>query len=118
MTVVPRGLLWRRLYGAVAIAMALALWAKEQMPAHKVRAHISPFCAVGATAAARWDSLRRWSRDIRAGLLFGAVRASPPWWTHRQVARRAVETILALAPGTSLGEPLLAQVACGAERIR
>lgn len=99
--VVPRGLVPRRLYSASAIALALALWSiAEQTPA-AVRHQVSPLAIVGATAAAGWASLRRWSRGIRAGRLFPMVRALPAEATLRQVAARAATTLAAFAPGSA-----------------
>jgi len=119
MTVAPRAILWRRLYGAGAIAIALALWAAELRPAHAVRQEVSPWWPhVGYAAAAGWASLRRWAEAIRAGTLFEIVRASPSSWTSRQVARRAVETLLALAPSSPCEEGLVARAAAGAVQAR
>jgi len=97
--VVPRGLLARRLYSAGAVALALALWGVAGLAPAEVRARVSPFTIVGATAAAGWASLRRWSRAVRAGRLFPAVRALPAEASLRQVAARAATTLAASAPG-------------------
>jgi hypothetical protein len=67
--VVPRGVVCRRLYSAAAIALALALWGVKGLAAAEVRRRVSPFAIVGATAAAGWASLRRWSRAVRTGRL-------------------------------------------------
>ena len=97
--VVPRGLIRRRLYSAGAIALALALWSVAEWAPAEVRAKVSPLRIVGATAAAGWASLRRWSRSVRAGRLFPAVRALPAEASLRQVAARAATTLAAWAPG-------------------
>ena len=97
--VVPRGLLRRRLYSAGAIALALALWSVAELGPAEVRARVSPLRIVGATAAAGWASLRRWSRAVRAGGLFPVVRALPEEATLRQVAARAATTLAAYGPG-------------------
>lgn len=97
--VVPRGVLRRRLYSAGAIALALALWSVAELAPAEVRRRVSPFAVVGATAAAGWSSLRRWSRAVRAGRLFPVVRALPAEATLRQVAARAATTLAAWAPG-------------------
>lgn len=60
--VVPRGVLPRLRYGAVAIALALALWSTEGLPAAAVRARVSPFRVVGHEAQRGWRSLGRWAR--------------------------------------------------------
>jgi len=94
----PRGIAPGRLYGAGAIALALALWGCSGQPAAAVRRQVSPFTIVGATAAAGWASLRRWSRAVGAGRLFPVVRALPVEARLRQVAARAATTLAACAP--------------------
>ena len=97
--VVPRGVLRRRLYSAAAIALALALYGVAALAPREARRRVSPLRMVGATAAAGWASLRRWSRAVRAERLFPAVRALPPGASLRQVAARAATTLAAFAPG-------------------
>ncbi len=97
--VVPRGVLRRRLYSASAVALALALFGSARLAPVEVRARLSPLRIVGATAASGWASLRRWSRAVRAGRLFPAVRALPAEATLRQVAARTATTLAAYAPG-------------------
>ena len=96
-TVTPREVLAKRLFSAAAIALALAFFGVTEMALSEVRARISPWVAVGATAAAGWVSLRRWVVAVREGRLF-AVRAAPTTWTARQVAARAAMTLAARAP--------------------
>jgi hypothetical protein len=98
----PRGIAPGRLYAAGAIALALALWGCGGRPAGQVRRLVSPHAVVGATAAAGWASLRRWSKAIRAGRLFPVVRALPAEAQLRQVAARAATTLAAFAPGSGL----------------
>jgi len=97
--VVPRGIVRRRLYSASAIALALALYGAAALAPGEVRRRVSPLRIVGATAAAGWASLRRWSRAVRAGRLFPVVRALPAEATLRQVAARAATTLAAYALG-------------------
>ena len=97
--VVPRGVIYRRLYSAGAIALALALWGVTGLAPAEVRRRVSPLAFAGATAAAGWANLRRWSRAVRAGRLFPVVRALPAEATLRQVAARAATTLAAYAPG-------------------
>jgi hypothetical protein len=114
--VVPRGLLRGHLYSACAVALSLALWGVvEQAPA-EVRRHVSPFAAVGATAAAGWASLRRWSRAVRAGRLFPVVRALPVEASLRQIAARAATTLAAYAPGPG-GLPIDSAAFIGAAHV-
>jgi hypothetical protein len=98
----PRGIAPGRLYAAGAIALALALWGCGGRPARQVRRQVGPFPVVGATAAAGWASLRRWSKAVRAGRLFPMVRALPAGASLRQVAARAATTLAACAPGSGL----------------
>ncbi|HET8541634.1 MAG TPA: hypothetical protein VFL83_17280 [Anaeromyxobacter sp.] len=97
--VVPRGVVLRRLYSASAIALALALYGVAGLAPAEVRRRVSPLRIVGATAAAGWASLRRWSRAVRAGRLFPMVRALPADATLRHVAARAATTLAAYVPG-------------------
>jgi hypothetical protein len=61
----PRGLLPRLRYGAVAVAMALALWSSEREPGWQVRSRVSPVSSLGNEPAHGWRSLRRWARNGR-----------------------------------------------------
>jgi hypothetical protein len=98
LTVVPRETLRGRLYTASAVVWALALFGVEHLaPAH-VRQRTSPWTVVGAAAATRWATLRRWVRAVRAQRLLSEVRPVPPEFTDRQVAERAAMTAAALAP--------------------
>jgi hypothetical protein len=89
MVVVPKEILPRRLYTASAIGLALALWALMGATEAATRTRVSPFAIVGAAAAARWITLRRWAAD--AG-------APPPGFVRRQHAERAAAALVALAP--------------------
>jgi transposase len=100
--VLPRGVVRRRLYSGGTIAIALALWAVAGLAPAAVRVRVSPHRIIGPTAVAGWASLRRWSRAVRAGRLFAAVRASPETATLRQVAARAATTLAAMAGGGSI----------------
>lgn len=100
MVVVPSGVLFRRLYSAGAIAIALALYGVSRLAPAEVRSRVSPLRITGATAAAGWASLRRWARAVRATRLFEFVRSLPPEATLREVAGRAATTLAACAPAT------------------
>jgi len=113
----PRGILHRRLYSAGAIALALALWGVTGLAPPEVRRRVSPFTIVGATAAAGWASLRRWSRAVRAWRLFPVVRALPGEASLRQVAARAATTLAAYAPGAG-GLPIDSAAFLGAAHVR
>lgn len=102
--VVPRGVLPRLRYGAVAVALALALWAVEGLPASEVRSRVSPFGVVGHDARRGWRSLRRWAR----GSPWSEARAPG---TARQRATRIVQQLAGHAVGTG---PLTALASAGA----
>jgi hypothetical protein len=98
MVVVPSDVLPGRLYSGPAIALALALWAVLGKTAAVVRARISPFPIIGATAAVGWITLRRWALDAGRRRLFVTSRAAPANFTARKHAERAASAVLALAP--------------------
>jgi hypothetical protein len=98
MVVVPSDVLPGRLYSGPAIALALALWAVLGMTAVAVRARISPFPIIGATAAVGWITLRRWALDVARRRLFATSRAAPADFTARKHAERAACAVRALAP--------------------
>jgi transposase len=99
--VVPRGIRRRRLYSAGAIALALALWGVEGLAPGDVRARVSPWRIVGATAAMGWASLRRWAHAVRDKALFACVRASPDGARLRAIAARAATTLAAYASSSA-----------------
>jgi hypothetical protein len=111
--VVPRGVLRRRLYSASAIALALALWGVDGLASGDVRARVSPWRIVGATAAMGWASLRRWARAVRAGGLLAQVRALSGV-RLREVAARAATTLAAYAPSSTDALPLATRAFLGA----
>ena len=63
--VAPRGVLPRLRYGAVAIALALALWSAGASSV-AVRDEVGAFAVVGDDARRSWASVRRWAQ-------------APPW---------------------------------------
>lgn len=101
LVVVPRGVLPRLRYGAVAIALALARWSVEDVPAALVRAEISPFGVVGHDARRGWRSLRRWARGspwARSPKVTGSAReraAAVVSWLAGLVPRSGPLTVLA-----------------------
>ncbi|MGC3998054.1 MAG: hypothetical protein QM767_11405 [Anaeromyxobacter sp.] len=115
--VVPSGVQRRRLYSAPAVALALAVWSLEQQTPAAVRARVSPWRIVGAAAATRWTSLRRWAKAIRAGQLFPEVRAAPDGACLRAIAARAATTLAALAPSVADGLPLATRAFLGAAHV-
>lgn len=106
--VAPRGVLRGMLYGAVAVAMALALWA-EGMAGWRVRGRVKS----GATDDdyARWHGWRSLSRWVdRAGRWWRRLR--PGAGERRQRARALVTQLAARAP-TPTG-PVLVLACAGA----
>lgn len=99
--VVPRGVLPRLRYGAVAIVLALALWSVEGRPAAEVRSRVSPFGVVGHDARRGWRSLRRWARGSPWGEAFATG-------TARERATRVVQRLAGHAVGTGS----LTELAC------
>src|SRR5690606_13407354 len=97
-TVVPRGVVRRHAYGAVAIVLALGKWALEERPAREVRDEVSPFGIVGATAAIGWASLGRWARGA-ARVFPGLPALREP--TQRALARRVLAFVASFAPRTT-----------------
>jgi len=104
--VAPRGLLPRLRYGAVAVALALGLWAAEVLTAAEVRKVVSPFAIVGHEARRSWRSLRRWAR-------------LPPWPFEPRAGPlrdRARELVQHLAGHASAAGPLTLLACQGALR--
>jgi len=93
----PRGVLRRLRYTAVAIALALAMWADGASSA-AVRTRISPFTIVGDDAVRGWRSLRRWARSARR--LWPPIRPAPHT-SPRPLAADVVRQLAALAPLTT-----------------
>jgi len=117
MLVVPGGILRRRLYSAVAIALALVVWSIEGKTPAEVRARVSPWRIVGPAAAAAWASLRRWAKAVRGGRLFPVVRMLSGDTCLRQVAARATTTLAALVLSSAEGLPLATRAMLGAAHV-
>lgn len=96
--VVPRGVLPRLRYGAVAVALALALWSVEGLAASAVRTHVSPFRVVGHDARRGWRSLRRWARGSPWAGSETAKVITPG--TAKVIAARLVQHLAGHATGT------------------
>jgi hypothetical protein len=102
MTVVPTEVLTRRLYSSPAIALSMVLFGICSMSLHAIRELVSPFTAVGPTAAAGWCTVLRWVAAARAKCLFEMVRAVPNDWPRRKAAARIAMTLAAYAAPPSL----------------
>jgi hypothetical protein len=98
MTVVPGEVLTKRLYSSATIGMCMALFGICAMSLSAMRALLSPFKMVGATAVTGWGSVLRWVDAVRAQQLFETVRPMPPGWSRRKAAERIATTLAACAP--------------------
>ena len=94
--VCPHGVLPRLRYGAVAIALALALWSVEGLAAAEVRSRVSPFGVVGHDARRGWRSLRRWAR----GSPWPGTAKGIASGTAKEIAARTVQRLAGHATGT------------------
>jgi len=92
-TSVPRGLLRGFIYGAAAIALALALWAFERRSGVCVRTRVSPW-PPGSECWHGWRSLRRWT--VSAERLWRWLRLGPD--PPRDRALAVVTQLAARAP--------------------
>ena len=97
LTVAPRGVLRRRLYGACGIGLALALFGIQAQSVRAVREAIAPTASARDPAeGATWSTLRRWAREAKAGTLIVEGRACPATFTLRQAAECAASTLQVL----------------------
>lgn len=99
-TVVPRGVVGRRQYGASAIALSCWLWSIGGLSLGRTRTRVAP----GRTDEPGWAAVSRWLRAVHAGRLLASVRAWPESFTPRQRAERIATTVMALAP-SGAGSP-------------
>jgi hypothetical protein len=106
----PRGLARRRWYGAGAIALALAMYARGETSV-AVRARTSPSHVVGVSAAERWATLPRWVEAARRGALFDVTGLGG--LDERRVAELVVLALAARA-GHRFGDDLGASAFAGA----
>jgi len=106
----PCGLARRRWYGAGAIALALARYARGEGSA-AVRSRTSPSRVVGGSATERWATLTRWIEAARCGQLFGVTGLGG--LGRRRVAEQVVLALAARA-GCQLGGDLGASAFAGA----
>ena len=113
MTVAPAQVLWRRLYATSAVVWALSLYGVTKMAAAAVRQRISPWRLVGATAAASWQTLRRWSTCAGSG---GFLPVRPiAHQSPREAAGAVVMALTARAPPTARSSSLAEQAVIGAQ---
>lgn len=114
-TVGPRGLVPGRHYSAMAIGLALWLWAVYRRTDPAVRKRTSPVEDEGLSRPERWTTLRRWARAVRDGLLWPSASIGLDW-SLRRCAERAARLIWSQgSPDSSTDE---ARVFRGAEHAR
>lgn len=112
-TVGPRGLWRRRLYGAASIALALALWAAGRQAAWRVREQVSPWPGAGA-AARGWVQLKRWAKAAAAGRLWATLHCE----TEPSLRSRVGRMIALVAGYGPSDDPLETRVMAGAVHVR
>ncbi len=105
-TVVPVDVLPRKHFGALTIALAMALYGRLGEALARVYAALNPTRIRGHNARG-WDSVLRWISLVST--LFPEVRPSPPDFTSRQSAERAAMTLAARVLDES--HPITARVA-------
>lgn len=106
----PRGLVRGRWYGAGAIALALARYAKGETTV-RTRGHVSPSVVLGNSAHDRWVTLIRWVDAARGGGLFAIAGLGE--LARRQVAEQVVLALAGRA-GRDLGGDLTEAAFAGA----
>lgn len=95
-TVVPRGIVARRHYGAAAMGLALLWLGVVGESFAEVRRRLSPWAV--SFEGGGWATARRWIDAIASGRLLRGIRASPGSWSLRERAARAAMTLVAMAP--------------------
>jgi hypothetical protein len=105
-TVVPADVLPRKHFGALSVALAMALYGALERSLREVYDALNPTRIRGHNARG-WDSVLRWIS--LASTLFPEVRPSPPGFPSRLSAERAAMTLAARVLDESL--PITARVA-------
>jgi len=92
-TVVPRGCVPARHYGAAAIALACVLYGLDGVSLSATRAQVSPW----TSTEPGWPSMSRWLYAIERGGIFARIRPWPVAWSTRHRAQRVAQGVLAVA---------------------
>jgi hypothetical protein len=112
-TVVPRGCVPARHYGAAAIALACMLYGMRGESLRATRVRVSPW----RSTEPGWPVMRRWLRAIEGGAIFTRVRRCPGDWTARRRAERVAQIVLGAADAHGAIELRVfagaARLACG-----
>lgn len=115
MTVVPAGMLARRLYSAPSIALALHLWLLAGLSDRVVRDQVCAWRVRGRSGRG-WAQLYRWARQ--PARVFVLPRPTGVFEGAYAVAKRMLTTLRSLAPVTDHAAPIAQQVFEGAARTR
>jgi hypothetical protein len=112
-TVVPRGCVPARHYGAAAIALSCVLYGMRAESLRVTRARVSPW----RSTEPGWPAMGRWLRAIEGGAIFARVRRCPGNWTGRRRAERVAQSVLGAADADGAIEQRIfagaARLACG-----
>lgn len=115
MTVVPAGVLARRLYSASSIAVALHLWLVAGLADRMVRSRVCAWQLRGSNDRG-WAQLYRWSHQITR--LFELPRKVVVPEAMHDAARRVLITLRSLAPVALSTAPIVLQIFEGATHTR
>lgn len=115
MTVVPAGMLARRLYSAPSIALALYLWLLTGLSDRVVRDQVCAWRLRGRSGCG-WAQLYRWARKPQC--VFTLPRPTSALEGAYGVAKRMLTTLRSLAPVTFHAAPIALQVFEGAAQTR
>lgn len=115
MTVVPAGMLARRLYSASSIALALHLWLAVGHSDREVRGQVCAWRVRGRNDRG-WAQLYRWARQ--AARLFSMPHITPTLDHPYAVTQRVLTTLRALSPVALSAAPIALQIFEGAARTR
>lgn len=117
LTVVPRGIIFRRLFSAFAIGSALGFFGLARESAVQVRSRLTTWRVKPHTLNRGWPSLKRWSRAARAQDLFGRIRRCSPAMSLRQAAAHVASALAAHAPASSRSHEIALRAGLGAVQV-
>jgi len=112
-TVLPRGVVRRRHFGAGAIGWALFVRGYEDLPSRQIRELVG---GMGRPEASSWVTLGRWLRAVESGRLFH-WRAAAALATPRQRAEHTAMMLVSFAPPELASAPLAEQAFVGADWV-
>lgn len=114
MTVVPAGVLARRLYSASSIALAMHLWLVAGLSDRTVRSRVCAWQLRGCNDRG-WAQLYRWTRQLTR--LFELPRKMVATEALHDAARRVLITLRSLAPVALSAAPIALQIFEGAAHM-